>query len=186
MLNQKNKAFTLVELMIVVAIIAVIATIITVSYNTARERGNIAAEEMDLTNIGKAIEMYYIETGTFPVETYAEQSHGLTSAEALFGPSYRNWYQNATFPMVPGSKNIPFEYALMNPGDGVYQYALVEDSSPVSPSLVRNLFHTQNSSKGYDAGGNMIIEPHTTYACGSSGDTQPAYLVYFTTLGLVC
>jgi prepilin-type N-terminal cleavage/methylation domain-containing protein len=52
---QKQKGFTIVELLIVVVVIAILATITVVAYNGIRQRTETAAQESDLVTYQKAI-----------------------------------------------------------------------------------------------------------------------------------
>lgn len=65
-MNRRN-AFTLIEILIVIAIIAIIASVITVIISSSKKKANNARVESDLAMIKNALEMYYKETGTLPV-----------------------------------------------------------------------------------------------------------------------
>lgn len=66
LLLVKNKAFTLIELLIVVAIIGILAAIAVPNFLNAQLRAKIAATEGDMKAIGTALEMYAIDHGTYP------------------------------------------------------------------------------------------------------------------------
>jgi len=55
---MKKKGFTLVELMIVIAVIAVLVTIIMPKMGASREKANLAACKSNLRHIQIAVEMY--------------------------------------------------------------------------------------------------------------------------------
>ena len=64
---MKNKrSFTLIELLMVIAIIGIIATFITVSVRSAQSRARDAKRVSDLEALNTAIQMYYRETGRYP------------------------------------------------------------------------------------------------------------------------
>ena len=64
---MKNKrSFTLIELLMVIAIIGIIATFITVSVRSAQSRARDAKRVSDLEALNTAIQMYYRATGHFP------------------------------------------------------------------------------------------------------------------------
>ncbi|PIT96248.1 hypothetical protein COT94_01415, partial [Candidatus Falkowbacteria bacterium CG10_big_fil_rev_8_21_14_0_10_37_14] len=54
-------AFTLIELLIVIAIIGVLATLATVAVSSARGRARDAKRVSDLKQISTALEMYYAD-----------------------------------------------------------------------------------------------------------------------------
>jgi len=61
-----KKAFTLVELLVVISIISIL-TIVTVSqFQTARKKANDVQRKGDLSSLGKALQMYYTDYGYFP------------------------------------------------------------------------------------------------------------------------
>lgn len=60
---KKHKGFTLIELMIVIAIIAILAAILVPNFVRARDQGNLAACKSNLKNMGTAFEMYASDNG---------------------------------------------------------------------------------------------------------------------------
>ena len=61
-----KRAFTLVELLVVISIMAIL-TIITVSqFRTARKRANDVARKGDLNAVAKALQMYFADYGVLP------------------------------------------------------------------------------------------------------------------------
>jgi type II secretion system protein G len=62
---MKRSAFTLIELLIVVAIIGILAAIAVPNFLNARTRAQIARVEGDLKAISTAHEMYKIDTGKY-------------------------------------------------------------------------------------------------------------------------
>lgn len=66
-INRKRKGFTLIELMIVIAIIAILAAILVPNFIRARAQGQVTACKSNLKNIGTALEMYSTDNaGRFP------------------------------------------------------------------------------------------------------------------------
>jgi len=62
----KNKGFTLVEILIVVAIIGLLASIILVGLSSFRARGRDARRIADLHQVQNALELYFIKNGSYP------------------------------------------------------------------------------------------------------------------------
>lgn len=71
---MKKKGFTLVELLVVVAVIGLLASIIIVSLNTARKRAKNAAIKQALTQLRVAAEWEYDKTS--PNNSYANVCSG--------------------------------------------------------------------------------------------------------------
>ena len=64
--TMKKKGFTLVELLIVIAIIALLATLAIISFTTAQRKSRDAKRKEDISQIQKALEIYYFENGEYP------------------------------------------------------------------------------------------------------------------------
>src|SRR5271166_3655690 len=63
---QGQRGFTLIELMVVVAIIALIATIIIPNFIHARQEAQVATSEADLKQIATSLELYYSDKDDYP------------------------------------------------------------------------------------------------------------------------
>lgn len=65
--SRKRSGFTLIELMIVIAIIAILAAILVPNFVRARGQGHLTACKSNLKNIGTAVEMYSTDhQGRYP------------------------------------------------------------------------------------------------------------------------
>ena len=69
-LNKKIKAFTLIELIVVIAIIGILASVIYPSFVNYQKRSRDARRQVDIKTIVDALERYQIEFGGVPV-TYS-------------------------------------------------------------------------------------------------------------------
>lgn len=77
MLNSYNKrflstnfpasGFTLIELIVVIAVVGVLATVITSYLGAARNRGNDSRRVSDVKQIQSALELYYSNHQSYPV-----------------------------------------------------------------------------------------------------------------------
>ncbi|WP_054701659.1 prepilin-type N-terminal cleavage/methylation domain-containing protein [Desulfosarcina cetonica] len=61
-----HRGFTLIELMVVVAIMGVLVAIATPSFLSYRERARVAVAIVDIQNIQVAIENFYIDNNAYP------------------------------------------------------------------------------------------------------------------------
>jgi len=66
---EKNKysAFTLIELLVVIAIIAILSTFSVITLSSARDKARDAKRLSDVKNITTALEMYYNDSGVYPL-----------------------------------------------------------------------------------------------------------------------
>lgn len=65
--RKNQKGFTLIELVVVIAILGILAAIAIPRLGSFREKAKEAAEKSDIRIIESAIQMYYAEEGTYPV-----------------------------------------------------------------------------------------------------------------------
>ncbi len=65
-MNPKQCAFTLIELLIVVAIIGILAAIAVPNFLNAQLRAKIAKAESEIRNIGLALESYRLDRNYYP------------------------------------------------------------------------------------------------------------------------
>jgi prepilin-type N-terminal cleavage/methylation domain-containing protein len=116
-LNKKRTGFTLVEIMIVVAIIALLAAIAVPGFLRARKRSQAAKMLNDLRMIDAAVDQYAIETNRTTGNTvntadwtnYLKKGTALyNTGQDLFGTPYGQQTVD-TIPQVPTA-----DYALLS------------------------------------------------------------------------
>lgn len=65
---QKKSGFTLIEILVVIAIIGLLAVIVTVVFSGARVRSRDSARLSDVNRIQTALNLYWQATGVYPDE----------------------------------------------------------------------------------------------------------------------
>ncbi len=85
---MKQKGFTLIELMIVVAIIGILAAIAMPQYNKYVARTQVAEAFVLVAPVKRALTLYYQENGEFPEYTATPERHnalGIPQCKELGG-----------------------------------------------------------------------------------------------------
>ena len=98
-----SKGFTLIEMMIVVAIIGIVAGVIAVNFIHAKSNAQVSATEANLKQIGTGLELFNSDNQAYPASANVSST--------LMGPKYLN-----NTPNTPGT------------GGGAYVYTLAASS----------------------------------------------------------
>jgi prepilin-type N-terminal cleavage/methylation domain-containing protein len=83
---RKNEGFTLIELMIVIAIIGILAAIAIPQFSAYRQRSYNAAAESDLRNAATAQEAYYVDAQKYVIDPQTNlrgQTYGLYISQSV-------------------------------------------------------------------------------------------------------
>lgn len=131
-----KKGFTLVELLIVVAIIGVLATLLMVNFVGVRQRARDAQRKSDLRQIQSALEIYRSDNNSYPVS--------IPGCGATFSANGTTYMQKVPCDPLNAS---PYIYTYV-PGGGNTTYSLYACLENVNDSQKDT---TNNST--YCAGG---------------------------------
>ncbi len=101
---EHERGFTLIELMIVVAIIAILAGILIPNFVNARSQAQTAACESNMRSIATALELYYADNQVYPTATAAAVDPALFTANGVA-------YLNNT-PKDPAAQSAAATYSL--------------------------------------------------------------------------
>lgn len=156
-----ERGFTLVELMVVVAIIALIAGIIIPNYIHARRQAAVSDTEANLKQIATSLELYFADNLAYPAGSQTDVD------PQLFGGS-NNPYLNTT--PYDDLGRLDYLYTL-NTGVNPPSY-VVDDQGTYDPASLANI------SLGPNANGNQKV-------CGDIGTCtkvhyDPRYGIYGT------
>lgn len=118
---KHRKGFTLIEILIVVAIIGILASVALVGLAPAQRRGRDARRLSDIKQAQTALELYYSKCGYYPGQVQA----GTTCTGRVGGPS--DW---AALETVITQSNLGIRDLPNDPTGGAsYQYASSDGSS---------------------------------------------------------
>lgn len=105
--DMQEMGFTLIELLVVIAIIGLLASIVVASFGTAQSKARDARRMEDVQTLQKALALYQITGGTYPIATATTTltgadsvSVGLTNAGAI-----------STIPKDPLSPQYDYSYS---------------------------------------------------------------------------
>lgn len=93
MINKQNpKAFTLVEMLIVIVIIGILAAALIPRVINAQARARDTARTVDLRNVASAMDLYYTDNGGYPVANYtaATDTRQVAMRDLLIPTAYAN------------------------------------------------------------------------------------------------
>jgi len=139
-----RKAFTLVELLVVMSIMAIL-TIITVSqFRTARKRANDVARKGDLNAVAKALQLYFADYGVMPEATNGQIK---TDLIRTWGDEFRDITGYSYMVKLPKENTIVWpQYCYKNEGGtSPKKYALFAKLEVSSDSECDNHFYNCGS-----------------------------------------
>ena len=138
--NNPRKAFTLVELLTVVAIIGILASIVLTSLNATRVKSRDARRITDVDAIQASVEVYFRDNGHYPIAPSLvgfdpTSSIYSASVSAMLSPYY-------TVPQDPSgpSNGTPNGYVYISTANGsdykILAFGTPENMSDFSPSSI--------------------------------------------------
>ncbi len=148
--NKGRKGFTLIELMIVIAIIIILAAIAIPNYLRMTERAKKAALESDLKSLATALETFHTDWGQYPATGWDNMKAELTGTAGAGGIN------------VSGAPNLLGE-------EGPIEY-ITEAAITAIETKTASQTYTLDTVKGYtvtvtaDIGGTP-----TTFTCTAGG-----------------
>lgn len=123
-LQQKLQAgFTIIELLIVIAIIGILATLVLTNFQGAQAKGRDTVRKNDINSIYQKLEEYYNENGGYPDATLAASTFAGIDAGALTdaeGATIVTTITNSgTAPSLNPTTTNEYAYAAYGTGCGV-------------------------------------------------------------------
>lgn len=117
MIKNTKTGFTLIEILIVVAIIAILASVVLVGLGPTQQAGRDARRISDLSEVQNGLELYYNAKGQYPAPSVGTWSAGLAStleganlginsvpSDPSSNRSYQYWYSAGQTSYVLGAQ----------------------------------------------------------------------------------
>ena len=177
---MRRHAFTLVELLIVVAIIAILSALALVNFANAQSRAKVARVKADIRTIAAALECYHTDEGIYPAAAIgdaplAEPLEALTAPRAYLTSILHDPFGTAPFDFAPEIRMLGYNYkdaASTSVGMQAETYGKVWAELPNR----KYMLHSCGPNRRWDV--TPYVEYDTTNGTTSNGD-----ICYFGPMG---
>jgi len=144
--TKMKRGFTLIELMIVMAVIAILVGIALPQFRGMQEEGLIAQAKAELTTLKTAVESYYIHTGAYPTDSATWQTALTTASPTIV------------------------RVALIDPFTASAQYQIVYSAAPREYYAIYSVGTTGTASVSLVSAAGVVTESAPTCIFVSNGD----------------
>ena len=165
MKNKRTHAFTLIELLMVVAIIGILAGILIPTVGSVRKQANVAASKAQLSNYVTAIQMFKGDYGYYPFVSGTGDSDDFTldsvgtSTEFIQTLSGRNPDGSVISSSVGKSTGNRRKVAYHSFSESEF---FISDTDVVSTDQISDRFNNVNISIEIDTDGDGFVRPSPT------------------------
>lgn len=154
---KRVRGFTLVEILVVMAIMAILAAIGISAYGTAQLKARDAKRKSDLQSIARALEMYYSDFGEYPDSDNGQITSGSWGNQFAVGDV-------VYMQQVPADFRFTYYYQTLDSQKAFRLFARlenIEDSAVPRDGTIVQEYTTNDADSDIDLTGNM--------GCGSLG-----------------
>ncbi len=163
-----RKAFTIVELLIVIVVIAILATLTIVAYNGIQNGAKSSSLQSDLSQAAKQLDIYkYTNSETYPADQTAAIAAGIKASSGNTITYYNNSSSN-TYCLESTNSNI------------TYSISSISTSPTVGPCTENSLvgwWPFNGNANDSTVNGNNGTVTGATLTTGQSGQSNGAYSI---------
>lgn len=130
--SRRRKGFTLLEVLLVLAILVILGSTVTFYFANTQRRANARAAQVQINALGQLLEQYHIDVGTYPekLEDLRQVPANLADTTKWGGP-----YGNKEIPLDPWNREYKYEMS----GDVFTLMSLGADGQEGTEDDVTNL-----------------------------------------------
>lgn len=150
---DQQRAFTIVELLIVIVVIGILAAITIVAFNGVQDRAKTTALVSDLTSASKQLKIDQVTSGGYPATVAA--ANGGQGLKSSSGITYRYAVDNSANPQT----------FCLSATNGTTFYSLTDSTAPVAGSCV-NIALGAAATNAVLTDGNTASVPYYSGAVG--------------------
>jgi len=179
----QRQAFTLVEMLVVIAIVGILAGVLVASLSGSTDSANVARCLANLKNLASACQTYGMNTGTYPlagncVMLSIDESRGMRNVKKNYReiPGWISTMSQGKYPSTSYSKSPPI--SLYSADDDAAQFALTNGALWKFVSGNRNTYvcplHAQKGKNGARPQWSYLMSAYFTWdASGRSFVEDP-------------
>lgn len=152
-MQKFSKAFTVVELLVVVIVIGILASVTIVAYNGAQDRAEFARAKTDMKHINDALIIYKSQNGSYPITSGWTYQYGYASS--TLNTSFLSALVPTYLDKMPVGK--------ANPSYAYYSYAYVSDGTnyKLIRIILRSLATPYTGLPAVEKSNNPLLDPGT-------------------------
>ena len=167
---MNKRAFTIVELLVVIVVIGILAAITIVSYTGISSKATVSSLQSDLSSAKKQLALYYVDHNTYPASINNSNcpldSVGTADTKYCIKPSGSN-----TFTYISSSPYSTFSLSSLNSST---RYSITNDTSPVLGGWIAGIAATALANKwvySVDSGTSHLYKNSNTAVASPQGAT---------------
>lgn len=138
-MKKPTSAFTLIELLIVIALMGALVGLISGNFFNSLKKGRDVRRKADLQNVQKALELYYEDKKTYPLTDQLNFGDSLCEipSDCTSGRIYMQ-----KLPIDP-SPSCQYAY-VSEDGNNYYLYSSIENNQDVGPGVAKDASGNQD------------------------------------------